>query len=257
LIAVKSPRRRTRYLRGRRFAIVIPLVESPLAAVRVASDHHAPRRATPSLGEEIASAVTHGVGALLAIAGLALLVAQASWFGDGPQLAAAIVFGAALFLLYVASTLYHALPFPHAKQLFKLLDHSAIYLLIAGTYTPFTLVTLRRCGGWWLFGVIWSLAALGITLEVAFRERPRWLNALVFVAMGWLVLGVRGPLAARLGAPGLWLLVAGGGLYTVGTLFYVSKRRYMHAVWHLFVLGGSLLHFLAVQQHVLFWRGAA
>jgi hemolysin III len=205
----------------------------------------------PSLGEEIASAITHGVGALLAIAGLALLVAQASWFGDGRQLAGAIVFGAALIMLYAASTLYHALPFPPAKQLFKVLDHAAIYLLIAGTYTPFTLVTLRRAGGWWLFGLIWALAALGILIEATCRERPRWLNAVVFVAMGWLVIGVRGPLAAELGARGLWLLVAGGGSYTVGTLFYVSKRRYMHAVWHLFVLGGSLLHFLAIQGHVL------
>jgi hemolysin III len=209
---------------------------------------------TPSVGEEIANAVTHGFGAALAVAGLALLVALASLFGDGWQLASAIVFGVALFALYLASTLYHALPSSSAKRLFKVLDHAAIYLLIAGTYTPFTLVTLREAGGWWLFGVIWILAAIGIVLETAIVDRPRWVNAAVFVAMGWLVLAMRGALVAHLSHRGLWLLVAGGACYTAGTLFYVSKRRYMHAVWHLFVLAGSVLHFLTVLLYVVRWR---
>jgi hemolysin III len=204
--------------------------------------------------EELANAVTHGVAAVLAVAALAILVVLASRFGDGWHLGAAIVFGVTLLLLYLASTLYHALPYPRAKQVFQILDHAAIYLLIAGTHTPFTLVTLRHAGGWWLFGLVWALAAIGIACEAAWVHRPRWLNAVIFTAMGWLVLGMRGALVAHLSRPGLWLLVAGGLTYTMGTLFYVAKRPYMHAVWHLFVLGGSVLHFLAVLLYVLPWR---
>jgi len=198
--------------------------------------------------EELVNAVTHGLGAALAAAGLAMLVVLAALLGDGWQLASAIVFGVTLLLLYLASTLYHALP---GRRVLKVLDHAAIYLLIAGTYTPFALVTLRHAGGAWLFAVVWALAAVGITFEVTWRDRPRWLNALVFLAMGWLVIFVRGPLVAHLHGAGLWLLVAGGVTYTLGTLFYVTPRRYMHAVWHVFVLGGSTLHFLAVLLYVL------
>lgn len=198
--------------------------------------------------EELVNAVTHGLGAALALAGLAILVVLAALLGDGWQLGSAIVFGVTLVLLYLASTLYHAFP---GRRVLKLLDHAAIYLLIAGTYTPFTLVTLRHAGGMWLFAAVWALAAAGILLEVTWRDRPRWLNALVFVAMGWLVIFMRGPLSAHLHGPGLWLLVAGGVTYTLGTLFYVAPRRYMHAVWHVFVLGGSVLHFLAVLLYVL------
>jgi hemolysin III len=205
-------------------------------------------------GEEIANAITHGIAAALALAALTILVVLASVFGDGWHLASSIVFGLSLLLLYLASTLYHALPFPRAKRVFKILDHAAIYLLIAGTYTPFTLVTLRHAGGWWLFGLIWGLAMLGIVLEAGWVHRPRWLNAVIFVAMGWLVLAMRAALVAHLSPPGLWLLIAGGITYTTGTIFYISKRPYMHAVWHLFVIGGSLLHFLAVLLYVLPWR---
>jgi hemolysin III len=206
------------------------------------------------LAEEIANAITHGIAAVFAFAALAILVVVASLFGDGWHLAASIVFGVTLSLLYVSSTLYHALPFARAKQLFKVLDHAAIYLLIAGTYTPFTLVTLRGAGGWWLFGLVWALATLGVVFEAAWVHRPRLLNAIIFVAMGWLVLVMRGPLVAHLSRPGLWLLVAGGISYTLGTLFYVAKRPYMHAIFHLFVLAGSVLHFLAVLIYVLPWR---
>ncbi len=198
--------------------------------------------------EELVNAVTHGLGAALALAGLAMLVVLAATLGDAWQLGSAIVFGVTLFLLYLASTLYHALP---GRRLLKVLDHAAIYLLIAGTYTPFALVTLRHAGGVWLFAVVWALALVGITLEATWRDRPRWLNAVVFVAMGWLVLFMRGPLVAHFHGAGLWLLVGGGVTYTLGTLFYVTPRRYMHAVWHLFVLGGSTLHFLAVLLYVL------
>jgi hemolysin III len=198
--------------------------------------------------ERWTNALTHGLGAVLALAGTALLVGMAAPAGDGWQLGAAIVFGVTLFLLYLASTLYHALP---ERPVLKTLDHAAIYLLIAGTYTPFSLVTLRHAGGVHLFAVIWTLAVVGVVLEATWRGRPRWLNALVFVAMGWLVLFMRAPLMAHLHHTGLWLLVAGGVTYTLGTIFYVMPRRYMHAVWHLFVLGGSTLHFMAVLLYVV------
>ena len=204
------------------------------------------------LGEEIANAVTHGVGALASLAGLIILVALAALDGDGFHLAGALVFGVTLVLLYLASTLYHALPFPRAKHVFKILDHAAIYLLIAGTYTPFTLVTLRRDGGWWLFAIVWSIALVGVALEAAWVYRPKWLSAIVFLAMGWIVVAMIRPLALRLASPGLWLLMAGGVTYSAGTAFYVMKRwRYTHAVWHLFVLGGSACHFFAVALYVL------
>jgi len=201
--------------------------------------------------EELANTLTHGVGAVMSLGGLALLVALAALGGTGWHLASAIVFGVTLLLLYLASTLYHALTGTPAERLFQILDHAAIYLLIAGTYTPFTLVTLRPVGGWWLFGVVWGLATVGVVAEAAWVTRPRWVSVVIFVAMGWLVLVMRGPLVEHLRPAGLWLLVAGGVSYTVGALFYVSERRYMHAVFHLFVLGGSVLHFLAVLFFVL------
>jgi hemolysin III len=201
--------------------------------------------------EELANTITHGVGAVLALGGLALLVVLAAVAGNGWHLASAIVFGVTLLLLYLASTLYHALTGTRAERVFQILDHAAIYLLIAGTYTPFTLVTLRPVGGWWLFGLVWGLATVGIIFEAAWVSRPRWVSVVVFVAMGWLVLVMRGPLVAHLRAPGLWLLVAGGISYTAGTAFYVGQRRYMHAIFHLFVLGGSVLHFLAVLLYVI------
>jgi hemolysin III len=211
---------------------------------------------TYTLGEEIANATTHALGAALSAAGLALLVAFAALFGDGWQLASAIVFGASLILLYTASTLYHAIPHPRAKRVFKVVDHAAIYLLIAGTYTPFTLVTLRGSGGLWLFGVVWGVAVAGISVEAFFVNRPRWLSAIGYIAMGWLVLTMIGPLARSMAGGGFWLVVAGGLTYTLGAAFYVMKRvRYMHTVWHCFVLGGSICHFLAVAIYVMGGRG--
>ncbi|HEU4385908.1 MAG TPA: hemolysin III family protein [Anaeromyxobacteraceae bacterium] len=206
-----------------------------------------------TMGEEIANGVSHGIGAVLSVAGLAVLVWSAVLpGGDGYRLAAAIVFGVALVLGYATSTLYHALPQARAKHLFKILDHCAIYLLIAGTYTPFTLVTLRGHGGWALFGVVWGVALLGIALEAAWAYRPRWLSAAVYLGMGWMVVASAKPMLANLAPEGLWLVAAGGLAYTAGTAFYVVKRvRYMHAVWHLFVLGGSACHFLAVLWFVV------
>jgi hemolysin III len=205
-----------------------------------------------TLGEEIANSLTHGLGTALAIAALVILVAFAALSDDGYKLASAIVYGITLVLLYAASTLYHALPQPGVKHLFKILDHCSIYLLIAGTYTPFCLVTLRDANGWWLFGVIWGVAMAGIALEAFWVDRPRWISALLFLGMGWLVVTSIGPLADNLAPGGLWLLVAGGLAYTVGTVFYVLERiHYMHAVWHLWVLLGSVLHFLAVLLYVM------
>ena len=205
-----------------------------------------------TLGEEIANSLTHGLGTGLAVAALVVLVAFAVLAHDGYKLAAAIVYGVTLVLQYAASTLYHAVPQPKAKHVLKILDHCGIYLLIAGTYTPFCLVTLRDANGWWLLGVIWTIALLGIALEAFWVYRPRWVSALLFLGMGWMVVASIGPLVDNLAPGGLWLLVAGGLAYTVGTAFYVLERiRYMHAVWHLWVLAGSVLHFLAVLLFVI------
>jgi hemolysin III len=205
-----------------------------------------------TLGEEIANSPTHGVGAGLAVAGLVILVAFAVLEDDGYKLAAAIVYGVTLVLQYTASTLYHSVPHPGAKHVFKILDHCGIYLLIAGTYTPFCLVTLREATGWWLFGVVWGLAAIGIALEAFWAYRPRWLSVLIFLGMGWMVVASIEPLIDNLAPGGLWLLVAGGLAYTIGTVFYVLERiHYMHAVWHLWVLGGSVCHFLAILLYVI------
>ena len=204
-----------------------------------------------TLGEEIANSVTHGVGVAFSIAALVLLVAVSARYGDAWALASGIVFGVSLILLYTGSTLYHALPFPRARPVFKIIDHSAIYLLIAGSYTPFTLVTMRANGGWWMFGVVWILAAVGISTEAFWAYRPRWLSAVVYLFMGWLAVFMIGPMRATLAPGGLWLLVAGGLCYTLGTVFYVYKRvPYFHMVWHLWVLAGSVCHFLAVLLYV-------
>lgn len=204
-----------------------------------------------SLAEEIANAITHGVGAGLSLVALTLLVGVAALWGNAWHLASAIVYGVTMFLLYIASTLYHAITHPKARHVLKVIDHAGIYLLIAGTYTPFTLVTIRNDGGWWLFAVVWSLAAIGIGLEAYWVYRPKWLSALVYLGMGWLAIFAISPLAENLERGGVWLLVAGGLAYSLGTIFYVLKSvKFMHAVWHLWVLAGSVLHFLAVMLYV-------
>ncbi len=204
------------------------------------------------LGEEIANSVTHGVGIALSVAALVLLVAFAAASGDGFRLAGAIVLGVALVLEYSASTLYHALSHPRAKHVFKILDHAGIYVLIAGTYTPFTLVTLRDSGGWWLFGAVWGLTVVGIATEAFWAYRPRWLSVAIYLGMGWAVVFALGPLLAGLDRAGVALLVAGGLCYTVGTPFYVFKRvPYFHMVWHLWVIAGSACHVLTVLLYVV------
>ncbi|TLM98330.1 MAG: hemolysin III family protein [Actinobacteria bacterium] len=205
-----------------------------------------------TLGEEIANSIIHGLGIGLSVAALVMLVVFAVMSGDGFKLASAIVYGVSLVLEYTASTLYHSFPQPRVKHLFKIFDHCGIYLLIAGTYTPFCLVTLRGDGGWMMFTVIWSLALIGMATEAFWAYRPRWLSVVIYVGMGWLVMFSIRPLVANLEPGGIWLLVAGGLAYTVGTIFYVLKRvPYFHAVWHVFVLGGSVCHFLAVLLFVI------
>jgi hemolysin III len=206
-----------------------------------------------ALREEIASALTHGFGAVAALAGGVVLITIAALRGDGWQLAAAVVFAASMFLLYIASTLYHAIPHPRAKSALKVLDHCAIYLLIAGTYTPFTLVGLRGDVGRNLFIAIWALAAAGIVFKLFFTGRFKPLSTGVYVAMGWMVLLAIRPVMAALDGWTLGWLLAGGVAYTLGTVFYHRpSMRYSHAVWHLFVVAGTVCHYIAVfsQVHV-------
>ena len=202
--------------------------------------------------EEFVSALTHGLGATAALAGGAVLIVLAALHGDGWQLIAAIVFGICLLLLYVASTLYHAIQHPVAKARLKVLDHCAIYLLIAGTYTPFTLIGLRGSLGWTLFATIWLLAIMGVVFKLYFTGRFKVISTLIYVAMGWLVILAIRPVIAALDDWTFGWLLAGGVAYTLGTVFYHRPSlRYSHAIWHLFVIAGSVCHYIAVMAQVL------
>ena len=201
----------------------------------------------PSLGEEIANSVSHGVGFLAALVATPFLIAAAARRGDSAAVVGASVFAATTAVLYLASTLYHALPKNKAKQIFRVIDHSAIFLLIAGTYTPFTLGVLRGAWGWTLFGLVWSLAILGIVLKsVSGIGYPR-LSTALYVGMGWLALIAIRPLWVHVPVAGWLWLIAGGLAYTSGIAFYAAERvRYGHFVWHVFVLMGTVCHFFAV-----------
>ncbi|MCK6405235.1 MAG: hemolysin III family protein [Rhodocyclaceae bacterium] len=209
-------------------------------------------------GEEIANGITHGIGAFLAIAGLAVMTAFATLHGDVWHIVSCAVFGATLILLYTASTLYHSIPHERAKGVLRALDHSAIFLLIAGTYTPFTLVSLRGPWGWGLFATIWTLALAGILLRLVLRGRLHGLIVGLYVAMGWVIVVAIVPLAENLATDGLLLLAGGGLAYMVGVFFYKWRSlRYHHAVWHGFVLLGSALHFFSVLFYVIPWPAGA
>lgn len=200
-----------------------------------------------SFGEEVANSVTHGVGWLLSIGGLATLVTYAAITGGALRVTSCALFGATLVLLYAASTLYHALPGERAKNVFRVLDHSAIFLLIAGTYTPLALVAVGGPWGWSLFGAIWFLAALGVLLNTVAHGRWRWLSITLYVTMGWLVVIAIRPLVESVSTGVLGLIVGGGIAYTAGLAFYGWRSLpYGHAVWHVFVLAGSVFHYLAV-----------
>ena len=206
-----------------------------------------------TVGEEIANSISHGIGALLAIAAIPICVVTAVSHGGGVALlAAALIYTISMLLEYVASTLYHALvPIP-AKKVFKVIDHSAIYLFIAGSYTPFCLITLADSNGMLLCLAVWALAIVGVALEAFWVFRPRWISAVIYLLLGWCVVGFLPPLIASLPFPGLMLLLAGGICYSIGCIFYVLKKiPYMHTVFHVWVLAGSVLQFLSIVLYVL------
>jgi hemolysin III len=210
-----------------------------------------------SFREELWSALTHGLGAIVSLGAGAVLITLAALWGSPWQLAGAIVFGITLLLLYIASTLYHAIPHQAAKARLKVFDHCAIFLLIAGTYTPFTLVGLRQHGGWWLFAAIWTLAIIGVVFKLFFTGRFKGLSTLIYIAMGWIIVFAIQPLIQQVDAVTIAWLFGGGVAYTAGTVFYMSRRiPYAHAIWHLFVLLGSVCHFVAVSMQVLDAPGA-
>lgn len=201
--------------------------------------------------EEIASSAIHALGIVLSVVGLGILVIAASRVGAAREIASVCVYGVTLILLYSASTLYHGVRLERAKPLLRLLDHSAIFLLIAGTYTPFTLISLRGTWGWSLFALVWALALAGIALEAS-RMRRRGVLVTLYVGIGWVGLIAIRPLLATVPAGGLWLLLGGGIAYTLGVPFYLWKRLpFNHALWHAFVLLGSVLQFFAVLFYVL------
>jgi hemolysin III len=212
-------------------------------------DHHTQRPQT--LREELANTLSHGLGFLLALASLPVLVSIAAQRGGAASVVGACVFSVTMMLLYGASALYHALPPGRAKRIANRLDHAAIYVFIAGSYTPFALGPLHGGWGWSLFGVVWGLATLGVLLKLLNRLRhPLWSTGL-YVAMGWLALVAAVPMLERIATGGIVLLLAGGAAYTVGVVFFLldNRVRYSHFVWHLFVLVGSACHFTAVLQH--------
>jgi hemolysin III len=202
--------------------------------------------------EEVMNAVTHGIGTLLSVAGLVLLTVLAYLHGDIWHIVSFSIYGTTLVLLYLASTLYHSFTNERIKRIFKILDHSAIYLLIAGTYTPFTLVPLHGVLGWTVFGVVWGLAMIGIVLKIFFAGRFNILSTLCYLGMGWFIVFAIKPLIATVPALGMTWLLVGGLFYTLGSIFYLWKKiPYNHAIWHLFVLAGSISHFIAVFFYIL------
>ncbi|MFT4414117.1 PAQR family membrane homeostasis protein TrhA [Fredinandcohnia humi] len=205
-----------------------------------------------TLKEEIANAITHGLGVLLSIPALVMLIVFAVKYGDAWHIVSFSIFGSTMFLLYLFSTLLHSITHPKAKKVFAILDHSAIYLLIAGTYTPFVLVTLRGWLGWTIFGIVWGLAIIGIVFKVFYVERFIILSTVCYVLMGWLIIVGIKPLYESIGFNGFMLLLSGGILYTVGAVFYVwRKLPYNHAIWHGFVLAGSAAMYFCVLFYVL------
>jgi hemolysin III len=203
-------------------------------------------------GEELVNVITHAIGAILGIAGLSALVVGAARHGDVWRLVSFSIYGATLVLLYLASVFYHGARSPRAKRMLQFFDHSAIYLLIAGTYTPFTLVSMRGSLGWTMFGLIWGLAIFGIMLNVFFFGRLGFVSTVLYLLMGWLVVIAIKPVMDAVSVRGLVWLVAGGLSYTIGVVFYAWHRLpYAHPIWHIFVLAGSVFHYFAIFFYVL------
>ncbi|NLZ46476.1 MAG: hemolysin III family protein [Clostridiales bacterium] len=200
-----------------------------------------------SLGEEIFNAVSHGTGGLLAIAGTVVLIIFCAIYSDVWAVVSAAVYGASLIILYTMSTLYHAITNEQAKKFFRIMDHNTIFFLIAGTYTPFTLVTLHGKTGWILFGIVWGAALVGITLNSINLEKFKKPSIVCYIAMGWVIIFAIKPMLDSLPKAGLILLLAGGVSYTVGVIFYAQKKlKYFHSIWHLFTVAGSVLHYFSV-----------
>lgn len=205
-----------------------------------------------TVGEEIANSVSHGVGAALAIAAIPICIVTAVNHGGGLHLAAALIYSIFMFLEYLCSTLYHAIQVEKAKRVFKVLDHSFIYLFIASCYSPYCLITMIDGWGLPLFGFVWALAILGVLFEAFWTYRPRWISAVLYMLLGWSVVWFIPELYGLLPAAAFWLLVAGGVCYSVGAAFYVAKKvRYMHFVFHLWILAGSVCQFLSIALFVL------
>ena len=205
-----------------------------------------------SFWEELVNSITHGAGILLSVAALVLLIVFSSIYGDARHIVSCTIFGVSLLLLYSSSTLYHSFRKENLKKIFKKFDHSCIYILIAGTYTPFLIVALRGVVGWTLFGIIWFLAIAGVIFKMFFIHRFKIVSTIAYILMGWIIIFAIKPLTQTLPAGGfVWLLI-GGLVYTTGVVFYVWKKLpFNHAIWHLFVLGGSTCHFFSVIFYVL------
>jgi hemolysin III len=207
------------------------------------------RDQTPS--EEFANSLIHGAGFLISLAGLSILVVFAALKGTVWHVVSCSIYGATLAILYLSSTLYHGLRPSKAKKVFNVIDHSSIYLLVAGTYTPFALGPLRQHGGWILFGLIWGFAIFGVIFQSLFIHRFPVFSVLTYITAGWLIIFSIKPLLSTLPLPGIIWLAAGGLCYTGGVIFYAVTRPFFHAVWHLFVLAGSLCHFISVLLYVI------
>lgn len=213
------------------------------------------RIAIPSytLGEELISSISHGVGALLGITALVLCIVKSAYAHDGYKIASSIVFGVTVTLLYLMSCLYHALKVNRAKRVFRVIDHCTIFLLIAGTYTPYTLVSLRDNVGWWIFGVIWGVAILGITLNAVNLKRYAKVSVACYLLMGWMIVLAYQHMVTAIDPAGIALLLWGGVAYSLGAIVYGigSKRRYFHSIFHFFCLAGTILHFFSIYLYVL------
>lgn len=197
-------------------------------------------------GEELANTITHAVGLVLSLIGTPVLIAAALSRGETLAVVGAATFGGALIMLYAASTLYHLVKHPETKQRLRMLDHFAIYVLIAGTYTPFTFGVLRGAWGWTMFGIVWTLAVIGVVGKLRFRFANERASTALYVVMGWVAIIALRPMVKNMEWPGLFLLLAGGVMYTGGVLFYRQRRTWSHPVWHLFVMAGSACHYFAV-----------
>jgi hemolysin III len=207
---------------------------------------------TYSRREEVANAITHGIGTVLSVAALVLLVVFASLKGTAWHVVSFSIYGTTMLLLYLNSTLVHSLREGKVKDLFEFFDHSSIYLFIAGTYTPFMLVAIRGTLGWSLFGIVWGVALFGVAFKAFFVKKFLFMSTIFYIAMGWLIVIAWNPLSASVAGGGMTLLMTGGILYTLGTVFYVWRAfPFHHAVWHIFVLAGSVAHFFAVLIYLL------